>query len=184
MRSSSPRVTPSRSFVLNWGTAPSRVGLDLPGCWANGIESTHRMAERNKITYVFRRPKFPLICDLDGELIAATSTAAFQSRIARFELPSGKHFCLVDVTGEGWALHTEWMAVSPLTIKKRWTKFEIIRLFNQSANARRMGEAYPETRLSSRSVSRVVTDIAALINRNSLTKASTRPPKSAAAGDA
>jgi hypothetical protein len=71
---------------------------------------------------------------------------------------------MVDMTGEGWALHTEWMAVSPLTIKKRWTKFEIIQLFNRSPNARRMEEAYLETRLSNRPVSRVVTDIAALIN--------------------
>jgi hypothetical protein len=126
------------------------------------------MAERNKITYLFRRPKFPLICDLDGELMAATSAAAFQRRIARFELPSGRRFDLVDGTGEGWALYSEWMAVSPLTIKKRWTKLEIIRLFNQSANARRTGEAYPETRLSSRSVLRVVTEIAALPARRLL----------------
>jgi carboxylesterase type B len=51
--------------------------------------------------------------------------------------------------------------VSPLTFKKRWTKSSVIRLFNESENARRIGLAYPETSLSGKSVSRIITDVAA-----------------------
>ena len=40
------------------------------------------------------------------------------------------------------------MIVSPLTLKKRWTKAAVIRPFNESENARRLGAAYPETSLS------------------------------------
>lgn len=128
-----------------------------------------------KIAYVFRRPKFPIICDLDGELISASSPARFQRRLDSLSLPSGKCFRLVDATGEGWALHTEWMTVSPLTIKKRWTKSEIIRLFNLSANARRTGQTYPEASLSNKSVQRVVADIAALVDEGHRRRRSTRP---------
>jgi hypothetical protein len=67
------------------------------------------------------------------------------------------------------------MVVSPLTLKKNWTKAEIIRLFNYSANARRTGWAYPETSLSGKSLQRVVTDIAGIIDESSLTRRSTRP---------
>jgi len=36
------------------------------------------------------------------------------------------------------------MIVSPLTIKKRWKKIDVIRLFNNSDSARRIGAAYSE----------------------------------------
>ena len=63
---------------------------------------------------------------------------------------------------EGWSFHSDLMIVSPLTFKKRWTKSAVIRLFNESENARRIGVAYPETSLSGKSVSRIITDVAAL----------------------
>ena len=113
-----------------------------------------------KIQYAFRQPRFPIICAVGDELISARSAVGFQRQIERFEFQSSEILDVVDATGEGWSFHADLMIVS---LKKRWTKSAIIRLFNESENARRIGVAYPETSLSGKSVSRIITDVAALV---------------------
>lgn len=120
------------------------------------------MKVNGKIQYAFRRPRFPIICAVGGELVSAWSAVDFQRQIERFEIQSGEVLDVVDATGEGWSFHSDLMIVSPLTFKKRWTKSAVIRLFNESENARRIGVAYPEISLSGKSVSRIITDVAAL----------------------
>jgi hypothetical protein len=116
----------------------------------------------SKIQYAFRRPRFPIICGVGDEIISAWSAVDFQRQIERFEIQSGEVLDVVDATGEGWSFHSDLMIVSPLSFKKRWTKSAVIRLFNESENARRIGVAYPEMSLSGKSVSRIITDVAAL----------------------
>ena len=120
------------------------------------------MKVNGNIQYAFRRPRFPIICAVGAELISARSAVDFQRQIERFELQSGEVLDVVDVTGEGWSFHADLMIVSPLTLKKRWRKSAVIRLFNESESARRIGVAYPETSLSGKSLSRIITDVAAL----------------------
>jgi len=94
---------------------------------------------KGKVQYAFRRPGFPIVCAVGSELISAGSTASFQRQVERLDLPDDKVLDIVDATGEGWAFHVKLMIVSPLTLKKRWTKSAVIRLFNESENARRVG---------------------------------------------
>jgi hypothetical protein len=53
------------------------------------------------------------------------------------------------------------MAFSPLTFKKRWTKAEIIELYNSSKGPGR--PAYPMTSLGNKSMEKVVRDIVELL---------------------
>jgi hypothetical protein len=69
---------------------------------------------------------------------------------------------IVDATGEGWAFHPDLMVVSPLTLKKRWKKIDVIRLFNQSDNSRRIGTAYPEEYIPRRSLVRIIAEVSGL----------------------
>ena len=115
-----------------------------------------------KVQYAFRRPRFPVIYAVGNELHAATSSVALRRQLERLELPGAAVIDLVDVTGEGWAFYSDLMIVSPLTLKKRWKKIEVIRLFNESANARRMGAVYPEAYVPRRSLERIIAEIAAL----------------------
>lgn len=46
------------------------------------------MASKATVTYVFRRPRFPVICAVDGGLIAARSPASFQRQITRLDPPA------------------------------------------------------------------------------------------------
>ena len=115
-----------------------------------------------KIQYAFRQPKFPIVCAVGNELVSATSPAVFQRHIERLDLQGAKVIDIADVTGEGWAFHADLMIVSPLTLKKRWKKVEVIRLFNASDNARRIGAAYPEAYIPRRSLVRIIAEVAAL----------------------
>jgi hypothetical protein len=116
----------------------------------------------DKVQYAFRRPRFPIVCAVGSELLAAASTASVQRQIERLDLPGDKVLDIVDATGEGWAFHVELVIVSPLTLKKRWTKAAVIRLFSESNNARRIGGAYPATSLSGKTLVQVIADVAAL----------------------
>ena len=140
------------------GGSRSQLKCDPFGC--NETKSGSELRVNSRIQYAFRRPRFPIICAAGSELISAA--VSFQRQVERFELQGGTVLDIVDATGEGWVFHVDLMIVSPLTLKKRWTKSAVIRLFNASENARRIGEAYPETSLSGKSLGRIITDVAAL----------------------
>ena len=116
-----------------------------------------------KVQYAFRRPRFPIVCAVGDELISAGSSAAFKRQIDRFDFQAGKTFDIVDARGDGWAFHVDLGIVSPLTLKKRWTKAAVIRLFNESGNARRTGAVYPEAFIPRRLLARIITDVALLV---------------------
>ena len=71
----------------------------------DGVESN----TTGKIQYVFRRPKFPIICAVGNELLSATSPAVFQRQLERLDLQGAKVIDIVDATGEGWAFHADLM---------------------------------------------------------------------------
>jgi hypothetical protein len=115
-----------------------------------------------KVQYAFQKPRFPIIYAVGQELLAALSPAFFQRQVKRLELQGATVLDMVDATGEGWAFHSDLMIVSPLTLKKRWKKIDVIRLFNGSTNAQRIGAAYPEAYIPRRSLVRIIADVATL----------------------
>lgn len=116
-----------------------------------------------QVQYAFRRPRFPVVYAVGSELRAATSSVALRRQLERLELPRAAVVDLVDATGEGWAFHSDLMIVSPLTLKKHWKKIEVVRLFNESDNACRIGAVYPEAYVPRRSLERIIAEIAALV---------------------
>lgn len=116
-----------------------------------------------KVQYAFRRPRFPIICAVGSELLAAPSPAAFQRQLEGLEPLGAKVLDIVDATGEGWVFHADLSIVSPLTLKKRWKKIDVIRLFNGSDNARRSGAAYPEAYIPRWPLVRIIAEVAALV---------------------
>lgn len=123
------------------------------------------MPETNSITFAFRRPRFPLICDLDGFLIAAESPIALQRSLDSVDLPKEEKVRLVDVRGEGWMLLPNEMIVAPRFAVRRWRKIEIIRLFNGSRNATETGQRYPEHVIANKRLDAIVREIAAILSR-------------------
>jgi hypothetical protein len=55
------------------------------------------------------------------------------------------------------------MMISPLTIKKRWTKLEIIKLFNERENVEvGEGKKYSEKSLSAKCLEKIISDLVEL----------------------
>ena len=86
------------------------------------------------LCYFFRKPRFPIICNIDGNVIAAKSEKAFVKYISDYIYPVDSFYPIIDVSGEGWTFNPEHMLISPITMKKRWTKKEIITMFNDRKN--------------------------------------------------
>jgi hypothetical protein len=117
-----------------------------------------------ELRYAFRRPRLPIICDLNGELVAGENLQQFERRLAKRDVPMGDVFAIVDGTGEGWALHPEMSVISPLTVDKRWTKARVIKMFNTSLNAQRAGLQYQRS-LANRRLDAVIRDVADLLSQ-------------------
>jgi len=96
------------------------------------------------------------------ELISAESAARFQRDIERFELRGDETLDIIDAAAKGWAFYVNLRIVSSLTLNRRWTKAAVIRLFNESQNARRTGVVYPESSLSTKTLRRIIAEVAAL----------------------
>lgn len=116
------------------------------------------------IKYLFRHPIFPVICDVDGHLFGARSHADFEDQVEAVDLRPGQSYPMVDASGEGWVLVSDYMVVSPVIAKKRWLKREIIGWFNGSKIAAESGIRYSERSLSSKRLDRIVREIVELLS--------------------
>jgi hypothetical protein len=123
------------------------------------------------LNYFFRKPKYPVICDIDGYVIAAKNEKSFVKRLPEVNQDSEKTYNLLDATAEGWAFMPKHMLVSPLTLKKQWTKKELISIFNCRKNVSSEAVQYSEKSLSSKRFERIFSDIVEL-----LLKDNAKPP--------
>ena len=84
-----------------------------------------------EMRYWPRELRFPIIVDTGRALVAALSGAECAKRIAHlgpFESDASRP--IVDATAEGFGFYPKMMLISPLVTKKRWTKAEVITLYN------------------------------------------------------
>ena len=115
------------------------------------------------IQFLFRRPRFPVICDAQGVFIGAKTPRQLSEQLASIEVTPGEQIPLIDASAEGWELDTDHMIVSPFTFKKSWTKKEVIEMFNKSKTASQAGLEYPARSLSSKKFDRIIGEIVKLI---------------------
>ena len=77
------------------------------------------------LKYIFRKPKFPIICNFDGVLVAAKSEITFTRQLDKLKIDIEKSYPLISISGEGWMFLPQYMAVSPLTAKKNWNEGQV-----------------------------------------------------------
>ena len=117
------------------------------------------------ISFIFRKPKFPIICNLDGYVVAAKSKSGFEKELSKLEFATDSYFPVIDIAGEGWAFYPELKVISPLTMKKRWFKKEIIAIFNNRKN-NSSNISYSDKSLSAKRFDRIFQDIVELLLKN------------------
>ncbi|MBN1221462.1 MAG: hypothetical protein JXM69_21255 [Anaerolineae bacterium] len=118
-----------------------------------------------KIDYLFRKPKFPVICSIGDILITAKSEAEFQRRIDKVNLTPDMSYNIVDSTGEGWEFYTNKLYIIP-ALRRKWSKKRLIQTYNDSQNCQSAGITYSEKSLSSKRFEKVFADIVALVEQS------------------
>ena len=112
-----------------------------------------------RIRYFFRMPRFPLLLDTGIELIALHGADECEARLPPLAL-TGDPRPVIDAEAEGFAFYPDLETITPLTLKKDWTKAEIVALYD--ARKRPGAPAYMRS-LPNRKLVDVVADIVALV---------------------
>lgn len=116
-----------------------------------------------ELQFIFRKPKFPLMGSINGNFISAKNKISFSEKLSDLQLKSDGFYDFVDTNGEGWSLYVDKMVLSPLTAKKRWTKREIIKMFNDRKNTGCGNQVmYSEKSISTKRLDKIVTEISEL----------------------
>jgi hypothetical protein len=118
-----------------------------------------------RITYFFRMPRFPLLLDTGIELIALHGADECEARLPPLAL-TGDPRPVIDAWAEGFAFYPDLETITPLTLKKDWTKAEIVALYH--ARKRPGAPAYTRS-LPNRKLVDVVSDIVALVTADQAT---------------
>ena len=113
--------------------------------------------------FIFRLPRFPVILDVGETLIHASSKAQLVSKVAKIRLSDNGKKDIIDAKADGFILYPEKMFVAPAITSRRWTKLQIIELYNTKKSA-----CAPELRttsLGSRSPESIVGEVIELLSR-------------------
>jgi hypothetical protein len=111
------------------------------------------------VQYLYKKPVFPVICNIQNNLIAARNHEALVHLLEKFTF-SEEEYEIVDFAREGWEFYPNNNIVSPLTSKKQWNKKELIALYN---NSNGVTEKYPEKYLSNKPFDFIFMDLVKLI---------------------
>ena len=113
--------------------------------------------------FIFRLPRFPVILDAGETLIHASSRSQLVSRVAKIKFSDNGKKDIIDAQADGFFLYPEKMFVAPAITSRRWTKLQIIELYNTKRNS-----GAPELRtssLGSRSLESIVGEVVELLSR-------------------
>ena len=109
-----------------------------------------------------RKPRFPVVIETGVELVGARTGVECSKLIARVGVSENEvSTSVIDASAEGYGFYPKLMVISALTIKKRWTKLEIINLYN--SRRKPWAPEYRATSLGNKPVGRVVAEIVDLL---------------------
>jgi hypothetical protein len=116
---------------------------------------------RPDLGVLFRRPIFPVVGFADDRLFSALDLKTLASIFIRLGASSDEDIVkLVDSTGEEFWYSCEQRVLSPGFMGKRWTKRQIIDLYNSHIGSDRRYLAHS---LSNKRLSEIVAEISDLI---------------------
>ncbi|EMI52469.1 hypothetical protein [Rhodopirellula sallentina] len=120
------------------------------------------MNDFDELVHFFRKPKYPVIVDIEGVLVAAKSVRLLYTKLLRLDLVEKQSYEAIEKTGEPWTLIVmqRKAVLSPINFKKQPTKLELIRRFNNRKNKPADDVDYSEKSVSSKKRERIITEIA------------------------
>jgi hypothetical protein len=115
--------------------------------------------------YLFRFPRFPVVIDTGESLIHAKSRAHLETKLAKITFADEAKLDIIDSNAEGFALYPKTMLVTPIIGIRRWTKVQIIDLYNSKKKPG--APQLRSTSLGSRSLERIVSEVVELLSQTS-----------------
>ncbi len=119
----------------------------------------------DELNYLLRRPRFPILVDVGTKLIWCRNNSHAISRIRKSVFDSDAPHHVIDVSGEGFDIYPGALTITPLTFKKRWSKKELIALYNEHSGGTKI--EYSDSKLSNRRYEKLFNEIIELLDDNS-----------------
>lgn len=111
-----------------------------------------------------RKPKYPVIVLSADHLYSAFNIKQLAKSCISSTLIEDKNIIqVIDSTGEEFWYSPEQYILSPGLAFKKWTKMQLIEIFNSSSNAKSQGQKYSTKSLSSKRLEKIVSDICELL---------------------
>ncbi len=114
------------------------------------------------LNFLLRKPIFPAIIDTGNGLVGARSWSECKKKIEKLSILDVQPKPVIDSVAEGFAFYPGQMIISPFTTKKRWTKAEMIALYNQGKQIDK--PPYEPKSLGNKSIERVVGELVDLLS--------------------
>jgi hypothetical protein len=125
--------------------------------------------EKSKFKILFRGPVYPAIIVSDKRLYSAFDIEELAiGCMSSNPVKGSSTIAVIDSTGEEFWFTPEHNAISFGFSSQKWTKKKIIELFNKSSNAKETKLEYPLKSLSSKRLSKIITDICEVLRSQQL----------------
>jgi len=120
--------------------------------------------EQINFKVLLRSPKYPVIVIADDGLYSAYDIEQLGALCVISEpFDDDVELKIVDSSGAEFIYFSEHTALMPGILNKRWTKKQIIELYNTCANADETNIKYPLKSVSSKKLSRIIGEICDLL---------------------
>lgn len=120
--------------------------------------------EQIEFNVLFRNPVYPVIVISYDILRVANNIKELAEICVASKIPEGETVIkAIDSSAEEFWYSPDNFAIAPGFAFKRWTKKQIIELYNSSLNAKKSKEKYPLKSISNKKLSRIIGDICNLL---------------------
>ena len=120
--------------------------------------------EKIEFNIIMRKPKYPVII-LSAERLYSAFNIKQLAKNCVFSTPveGKKYIQVIDSTGEEFWYSPDQCVLSPGFSFKKWTKKQLIEIFNCSSNAKVSMQEYSMKSLSAKRLEKIVGDISELL---------------------
>ena len=120
--------------------------------------------EQINFKVLLRSPKYPAIVISEDGLFSAYNIKQLGTLCVLSEtFDEDDKIRVIDSSGCEFVYFQEHKAIMPGILNKKWTKKQIIELYNNSPNAKENNNDYPIKSLSSKKLSRIIGEICELL---------------------
>jgi hypothetical protein len=113
---------------------------------------------------LFRKPVYPVIVISEDRLMVASNLNKLAKNCLTARMRKGeKVIKAIDSSAEEFWYSPDNFVFAPGFAFKRWTKKQIIELYNDCSNAKELDKKYPLKSISNKRLSRIIADICEIL---------------------